>query len=97
MSNKVRAKFVIPTNYEASVYSFLKDPKAGWTPENIQKEETRTYRLLPVYQNNDPQSENSKFWKATPSGEIKLQISNPSAWPFFEGGGEVYVDFIKPE
>lgn len=55
--------------------------------------ETRTVILVPVYANNDPAHENSKFWDATPTGEIKLGIVNLEASEQFELEHEYYVDF----
>jgi hypothetical protein len=48
--------------------------------------------LTPVY-NPDPASENGKFWKATPSGEIRFSSCNADAMAQFEVGKEYYVDF----
>ncbi len=53
----------------------------------------RTVVLQPVYANNDPQHENSRFWDATPTGEIRLGTINPAAWEAFELNREYYVDF----
>lgn len=55
--------------------------------------ELRTLVLVPVYGKSDPDHENSKFWKYTPSGEIKLGTVNEAAWEQFELGKEYYVDF----
>lgn len=56
--------------------------------------ELRTIVLQPVYAvNGDPEHENTKFWQATPSGEIRLGTITPAAWEAFELGGECYVDF----
>jgi hypothetical protein len=38
-------------------------------------------------------SENARFTKATPWGEIRLGIDNPAALEQFEAGKEYYVDF----
>lgn len=48
--------------------------------------------LNPVY-NSDPESENGKFYAATPSGSILLAVINPSAAAGFEVGKEYYVSF----
>ena len=54
---------------------------------------SREVTLTPVY-SNVPESENKSFWDATPSGTIKMWITNKSAWPAFENlGQEFYVDF----
>lgn len=39
--------------------------------------------------------ENKDFWKATPSGEIKISIDNKVAAEMFEIDKEYYVDFTK--
>lgn len=38
-------------------------------------------------------TENARFTKATPWGEIKLGIDNPAALKQFKVGQEYYVDF----
>lgn len=52
--------------------------------------------LLPVY-SSDPESENAKWSKATPSGNIRMYISNPGAFDVFEPGKEFFVDFTPAE
>jgi hypothetical protein len=59
--------------------------------------EMQTITLAPVYANNDPNHENSKFWKASPSGSIVLGTVNPEAWSQFELDKEYYVDFTLAE
>jgi len=56
----------------------------------------RTLVLRPVY-SDKPESENKKFWDATPTGEIRLGTVNPAAWEQFEIGKEYYVDFTPAE
>lgn len=56
-------------------------------------EEMRTLHFAPVFANNDPKHENSKFWDASPSGELRLGTVNPEAWQQFELDGEYYLDF----
>lgn len=51
----------------------------------------------PVYANSDPKHENSRFWDATPSGEIRLGVLSPEAWEYFSIGKEYYVDFLKAQ
>lgn len=43
----------------------------------------------------DPNSENARYWKATPSGTITLGVVNRSAVSAFEVGAEYYVDFTR--
>jgi len=42
-------------------------------------------------------TENARFTKATPWGEIRLGIDNPSALEQFVPGKSYYVDFIAAE
>lgn len=49
-------------------------------------------KLHPVY-SSDPESENGKFYKYTPSGEIVLATINADAAKQFEVDAEYYVDF----
>jgi hypothetical protein len=49
--------------------------------------------LNAVYAHGDPQSENHRFWEATPSGEIKLTINNAAGAEVFDVGHEYYVTF----
>lgn len=48
--------------------------------------------LNPVY-DPDPESENGKFYSATPSGQIQLNIVRPAAADEFEVGREYFVNF----
>ena len=52
--------------------------------------------MMPVY-SSDPESENAKWSKATPSGNIRLYISNPGAFDKFGPGEEFFVDFTPAE
>lgn len=68
----------------------------GKTADGTQKHkivELRTIVLLPVYGGGDPNHENTKYWQASPSGEIKLGTVMPAAWEQFKLGGEYYIDF----
>lgn len=78
--DKVRAKFVVNTINRMNNTGQGKGQVAS------------TVVLNPVY-SADPDHENAKFWKATPSGEIKMTVQNEQALAFFELGKEYYVDF----
>lgn len=52
-----------------------------------------TIRLSPVGPGTDPKSENSKFFKYTPSGRIELGTVNPAVSDQMKKGQEFYVDF----
>lgn len=54
--------------------------------------EGETVTLNPVY-SADPTSENYAFWKASPSGELKLHITNPEAVGKLELGKDYLIDF----
>jgi hypothetical protein len=55
-----------------------------------------TVKLSPVcFDPNNPDSENSTFWDASPSGDIQLGCINPDAAAEFVLGAEYYVDFTK--
>lgn len=87
----VRAKFKVVRIECGMGYKrdFDKDGKELWTAA-----EQRTVVLSPVF-SSDPQSENAKFWNASPSGEIKLGMINQEAWGEFELDKEYYVDFTR--
>lgn len=57
--------------------------------------ELNTVVLAPVYGNDDPNHENSKFWDATPTGGISLGFINPDAAKEFELDKEYYVDITQ--
>jgi hypothetical protein len=59
--------------------------------------EVRTVTLSPVYGGGDPNHENTKFWRASPSGSIELGCANLAAAEAFELGHEYYVDFSLAE
>jgi hypothetical protein len=50
-------------------------------------------RMIPV--GMGPGSENEKFWKATPSGELQMHITNPGAFEQFEVGKSYYLDITE--
>lgn len=39
------------------------------------------------------EGEDKAFWDATPSGEMKMTITNPSAAEFFQAGDAYYLTF----
>jgi hypothetical protein len=54
--------------------------------------ETWTVRMSPVYANDDPNHENSKFWAASPSGSFEVRTVNKAAVESLELSGEYYLD-----
>jgi len=83
----VRAKF--------TVTSIERRQSAIWNPETktATPAELQTITLAPVYDNGDPNHENTKFWQASPSGQIQLGTINAAAAAEFELGREYYIDF----
>lgn len=65
--------------------------------KEIQSTELQTIVLVPVYGGGNPEHENTKFWQATPSGEIKLGTINADAAAQFELDKEYYIDFTRAE
>lgn len=56
--------------------------------------EMQTVTLSPMY-STDPESENKKFWDATPQGQVQLGCINLEAAKFFELGKYYYLDFSE--
>lgn len=52
--------------------------------------------LTPVYDAN-PESENGKFFSATPGGTVDLWVTRPEVAGQFKLGQEFYVDFTPAE
>lgn len=92
----VRAKFKV-TRISSSMSSRSVRDASGqpvqkdgrWQYEQV---EMRTIVLHPVC-SDDPNSENKKFWDASPSGQLELGTINPDAWCQFELDKEYYLDF----
>ena len=55
--------------------------------------DTYEVRMAPVYGNDDPEHENTQFFKYTPAGSIALFVVRPETAGRFEVGKEYYVDF----
>lgn len=53
----------------------------------------RRYELAPIYDTTTP--ENERFTKATPWGELKMNVDNPAAR--LEVGKVYYLDFTEAE
>lgn len=57
-----------------------------------------TITLMPVYADQDGDDEANKQWsKWTPSGEVRLTITNPEAYNQFKLGKAYFVDFHDAE
>ena len=57
-----------------------------------QSDTTKVVNLSAVMSDDDPESENSKFWTATPSGQLSMWINNPDGHAIFEQGKDYYLD-----
>jgi hypothetical protein len=69
------------------------DVKAKFRCELVEDSgEGKSIRLSPVVAGS---KENDKFFKATPGGEITLNVVNPTAAREFEVGAEYYVEFKR--
>lgn len=55
----------------------------------------KTIKLQPVFKDADPEGENSRFWAASPNGEIRLGTINMDAAAQFEINAEYYIDFTR--
>lgn len=53
--------------------------------------------LLHTVYSEEIQSEDGRFTKATPWGEIKMGVDNPAAAIQFKEGKKYYVDFIEAD
>lgn len=93
----VRAKFKVQRIESTQHQRARKGPDGKPDYSDTETVEMRTVVLSPVYGNGDPNHENTKFWEASPSGEIKLGTINPAAWEKFDLGREFYVDFTLAE
>lgn len=57
----------------------------------------KTIKLQPVFKSDDPDGENTKFWQASPNGEIRLGTINMDAAAQFEINAEYYIDFTRAD
>jgi hypothetical protein len=94
----IRAKFKVDAIERSAVSTFPHQTEAG----NIDYSkpvagEMHTIKMSPVYGNNDPTHENTKFWSATPTGSLQLGCVNAEAGGRFEIGKEYYIDFTLAE
>lgn len=91
----VRAKFKV-TKIECQSHSRRKAGKTGYQPQDMETVEMRTVILNPVHATDE--SENARFWNATPTGEVRLGTINPEAWSYFTLDKEYYLTFeLAPE
>lgn len=86
----VRAKFTV-TGVKRNFSSY----RHHETKELVVNEGAVTITLQPVYDQSIP--EDQRFQKATPWGEISLNIDNPVAVDALKPGHSFYVDFTPAE
>lgn len=87
----IRAKFKVVSK----TYRMGSKPDASgkaWIPCA-----TIDVKLAPVFGNGDPNHENTRFWQASPTGEISIGCANAAAADAFVLGQEYYVDFTPSE
>src|SRR5690242_7481140 len=88
----VRAKFRCNSITETEHMTSTRKPDgSGYVSTPSTK---KTIKMSPVY-SSDPNSENKKFWDASPGGTFELNIVNPAAVEQFVIGKEYYFD-ISP-
>lgn len=93
----VRAKFKLnsyTTEMHTMGYEQTSEGKSDY--QKPIKAEKRTLNFTPVC-SSDENSENKKFWSASPSGSLQLGVVNQAAWSFFELEKEYYIDFSPAE
>lgn len=84
----VKAKFKV--NSIESTIGTIRNSETGV----FESGELKTIKMSPTYDSN-PESENGKFWSASPGGQLSLNCVNPQASEYFELGQEYYLDFTK--
>jgi hypothetical protein len=86
----VRCKFKVDSINRIQSSKWVADPD-GKNGKSIPVE-MRSVKMSPVFANNDPAHENSKFWSATPSGVLEFNTVNLEAVEGLELGAEYYID-----
>lgn len=85
MSTSVRAKFRVTSKTEHPTN--VKDGNGGYKPGLVYD-----VILAPVVGTGNADDENSKFYAATPSGELKLGWISKETADLLENGKEYYLD-----
>lgn len=57
---------------------------------------SQVVKLNPSYVSN-PDNPNHAFWKATPTGNLEMTITNPEVFDFFVPGRSYFLDFTAVE
>jgi hypothetical protein len=91
----VRAKFKVQKVERILSIVPVVNPETGNT--EYMPGEIQSILMSPVSGNGDPSHENTKFWQASPSGQLTIGCANLEAAKQFELGKEYYVDFTPAE
>lgn len=84
-AHRVRAKVYVNSITNKDYYK----PAEG----NARFNEVVEFRFV---NGNDPDTENAKFWDATPEAQpVQMTIRNPGAQGLFKIGEEFYLDFVE--
>ena len=86
----VRCKFTVSSTTQHAAQAPVYDEAgkhSGYKPAIM-----HTIKLSPVYGNGDINHENTKFWAASPSGQIEFGWINEEAAKQLEIGKEYYID-----
>lgn len=75
----------------AKMKAYAVQPLHSGNPDDVMSE----IRLMPVYDDGNP--ENKTWSKYTPSGEVRLFITNPDAIAAFDPGKSYFVDFTPAD
>jgi len=54
-------------------------------------------QLNAVMTDGEEESENTKFWEASPNGTLELTVDNKNVFPLFNTGQEFYIDITPIE
>lgn len=71
--------------------------KAKFRVHFIQKAEDDSHRVVHLSAVTADKAGNEDWSKYTPAGDIRMHITNPTAFEQFEQGGEYFVEFSKAE
>ena len=88
----VRAKFTVSSVEKTMGSAPAPDEEGNYLPVPV-----FNIKMNPVYGDGDPEHENTKFFNATPGGNIELYCVNENAAEIFEVGQEYYVNFTPAE
>jgi hypothetical protein len=97
MTEQVRAKFVCEsvtlTKGSRPAADAVFDPNRGF--DKYEPCTSYSVAMMPVYTGD--KGENQKFWSATPSGKLEMQVMNQPAGEMFKPGKSYYLDFTEAD